>query len=184
MHIGIDFGAKMAGTTAVCYVQNEKMIIQSSKKNNDADRFIKEVIENIKPTKIFIDAPLSLPLAYFNKGSDFHFRQCDKETSAMSPMFLGGLTARAMSIKAHFSEIEFYESYPKMVCIELGLNKYYKKDINNFLPDFYNTLPHTFENAPVNWHEVDAVFAYMVGLRLMYNKAICVGNKEEGLIYY
>lgn len=184
MHFGIDYGAKMAGTTAISFTQNNKLIIISSEKKKDADIFISDLIAKVKPERIFIDAPLSLPLAYYNKGSNFHFRECDKKLSAMSPMFLGGLTARAMSLKDKFSELSFYEAYPKMINKELKLDKHYKTNISSYLFEFKNLLPFSFEKEPKNWHEIDATLAWMIGFRFNNGIAKCEGNKNEGIIYY
>lgn len=181
--IGVDYGAKMAGTTAICYLETDKLRILSSVKNKSADDFISKAMEELKPKQVFIDAPLSLPLAYYNKGNDFHFRECDKILTAMSPMFLGGLTARAMHLNSSFPNTPFYEAYPKMVNKELGF-KFYKKNIEKNITEIEQALPFVFEVKPNNWHEVDATLAFVVGYR--FNKGIAKfeGNKNEGLIYY
>jgi len=184
MFFGIDYGAKKAGTTAICFEKDGFLHISSSIKDKDADAFIQNYIEKLKPSQIFIDAPLSLPLAYYNKGNDFHFRECDRLTKAMSPMFLGGLTARAITLKQQNPTIEFYESYPKMLCEELQLKLNYKKDIQNFLAQLKLIFPHKLLHNPKNWHEVDAILAWIIGFRYQKQKAIAIGNTEEGLIFY
>ena len=98
MHIGIDYGAKLAGTTAICFEQSGQLKIWQSEKKKDADKFVQESIKQLQPTTVFIDAPLSLPLAYFGEGENYFYRECDKILKGMSPMFLGGLTARAMRL--------------------------------------------------------------------------------------
>ena len=86
---------------------------------NDADAFIHSEAIHLKPRMIFIDAPLSLPGIYWlgNGFRDHFFRQCDKEMNAMSPMFLGGLTARAMRLKAELKSTgcKIIETYPRML---------------------------------------------------------------------
>ena len=40
MHLGIDYGAKLAGTTAICYEQAGRLqIVQSENKNPPTDTF-------------------------------------------------------------------------------------------------------------------------------------------------
>lgn len=90
MHLGIDYGSKLAGTTAICYQEGDALTIIQSEKKQDADRFINDTVESLKPEQIFIDAPLSLPAAYFGNGDDYFYRDCDRQLKAMSPMFLGG----------------------------------------------------------------------------------------------
>lgn len=96
MHIGIDFGSKLAGTTALCIGEaGEQLQVSSSEKGQDADLFLMAALEGKAPATLCIDAPLSLPLAYRqpNENSDFFYRKADRQAKAMSPLFLGGLTA-------------------------------------------------------------------------------------------
>ncbi len=111
MHLGIDFGAKLAGTTTVCFANDGQLYQLQSNKKQDADAWLRHLVEEQKPSAIFMDAPLSLPSVYKSFGADYHYRACDRAVGAMSPMFLGGLTARAMQLRARFPEIPFYEAY-------------------------------------------------------------------------
>jgi predicted nuclease with RNAse H fold len=106
MHFGIDYGSKMAGTTVITYNQDNVLYQRSSVKNGDADAFILDCVTELQPGQIYIDAPLSLPLACFGKGTDFFYREADRKLKAMSPMFLGGLTARAMKLRLQLTEME------------------------------------------------------------------------------
>ncbi len=184
MHLGIDYGAKMAGTTEICYLNADKLNCTCTKKNENADTFIQQKIKELRPVQIFIDAPLSLPLAYSNKGIDFHYRECDRLLSAMSPMFLGGLTARAMTIKNLYPEIEFYEAYPKMVSKTQNLHEWYKNDITNYITELQKTIEFSLPTNLKNWHEIDAILAWIAGSRYNSNTAKMVGNPEEGIIIY
>ena len=114
MHFGIDYGSKLAGTTVICFDENEKLNFRQSEKKQDADAFLEKLISEKQPDSVFIDAPLSLPNAYFGKGEDYFYRKCDREVGGMSPMFLGGLTARAIKLKSKSEtpECPFYEIYP------------------------------------------------------------------------
>jgi len=60
LHLGIDYGSKLAGTTAICVkIEGHLDLFQSGKKQ-DADLFISKIIHQYQPEKVFIDAPLSL----------------------------------------------------------------------------------------------------------------------------
>ncbi len=188
-HIGIDYGAKLAGTTAICYLQDKQLQFAQSVRQKDADAFVAEWIPNLKPSAIYLDAPLSLPLAYLGKGEDFFFRKCDSELKAMSPMFLGGLTARAMQLKSRFSDYKFHETYPAALAkmISESADRKWKQSHENFEPfvelllDF---LPYSFAVTPDNWHQVDASLAWLSGHRHDKGDVIIVGRLDEGLILY
>jgi predicted nuclease with RNAse H fold len=188
--LGIDFGSKMAGTTAICYNDNGLTFAQSEKGNN-ADDFIFDAVAGLAPGLIFIDAPLSLPKAcYDNSGGDFFYRRCDRELKAMSPMFLGGLTARAMRLKHQFTGegIIVLEAYPRGLVNELAKNNalfinLYKTD----LPAFSGLLLESFGikkfSAPTSWHQCDALLAYLTGTRYLDGSYREYGDAGEGLIF-
>ena len=76
MHIGIDFGAKLSGTTAICMgVVGGRLEVTCSKKGQDADLFLNAALKGKAPATVCIDAPLSLPLAYrqAQRVPDFFF---------------------------------------------------------------------------------------------------------------
>ena len=202
LFFGIDYGSKLAGTTTICY-QNQKnktIEILQTQKNEDADKFIAQKAAELHPQIIFIDAPLSLPIAYQNPNAEdpkpnFFYRQCDTETQAMSPLFLGGLTARAMQLKHQLQRqnIKIYETYPAFLV---------KKIINDptvayktktaSVHDFINHLKKTTFNelltdiqCPVmdNWHQVDGFLAWISAYRFSLNQHICLGNEQEGNIF-
>lgn len=184
MHLGIDYGAKLSGNTAICYDNEMGLQVIRISKNKDADKFIKAFINENTPDQIFIDAPLSLPLAYSNKGTDFFYRQCDRDCKAMSPLFLGGLTARAMSLRHTFTDIPFYEAYPKQIAILMNLTTGYKQSdlIESFINTLTPLLPTPLCSQPASWHEVDAILAWLVGFRFNIGIHQQYGNPEEGII--
>ncbi len=96
--IGIDFGAKTAGTTVICQQEGGFFRFHRCEKGDDADAWLDERVSMFAPSAIYIDAPLSLPGAYFGKGQDYFYRSADRLAGGMSPMFLGGLTARAIRL--------------------------------------------------------------------------------------
>jgi predicted nuclease with RNAse H fold len=183
--LGIDYGSKTAGTTAIA--TSEGVLFQSEKKK-DADHFVFELCEKLKPNLIALDAPLSLPGVYteLTGFSNYHYRQCDIELKAMSPLFLGGLTARAMALAAKLRAmgIEVIESYPKAQAqrLDLDMNRY-KKDMS-YLPiadDLLNEfLPHS---TSLNFHQLDARLALLGGVRYFSKTAQSFGNATEGLIF-
>ena len=99
-HIGIDYGSKMAGTTVIAYLKSGKLHFAQSQKKKDADLFVENWVAQHQPRAIFLDAPLSLPGVYTEPEAydDYFYRAGDRLLRAMSPMFLGGLTARAMRL--------------------------------------------------------------------------------------
>jgi len=181
--IGIDYGAKLAGTTAICFEKEKELFIIQSQKKQDADAFIKSLINMVEPTHVYLDAPLSLPAAYFGKGKNYFYRQCDIETKAMSPMFLGGLTARAMKLSADFPQITFKETYPSF----LVKNIFFLQDVYQkkkpFNPEILENMIFPKMGRPIeNWHQFDSLMCWLSGKRDFENDAICLGNAEEGII--
>lgn len=179
--VGIDFGAQLSGKTVIAFLENERInLIQSTPKHN-TDEWVKRFLKEYSPKMVFIDAPLSLPNAYYSKGDNFHFRVCDVLTKAMSPMFLGGLTARAMSLKKDFPQIQFYEVYPAFLQSKIIKSEWYKKDIDLFFEDIQANLP-AVEHSLENWHQVDALLAWLSGYRFLNNGHQTIGDSQEGQI--
>lgn len=185
--LGVDYGSKLSGTTAAVFVQNGQFnIIQSLKKKN-ADMMLSGLLEEYAPQDLFIDAPLSLPGALVGRGEDYFYRKADRLCKAMSPMFLGAMTARAIKLKDSFSSIGFYEAYPAGLVREIpGLQAYYdkKKSIRKAAVDaLEQILPVELNKKPENWHQYDALLCWMVGYRFKKGEALAVGDAQEGLIY-
>lgn len=190
MHIGIDFGAKMAGTTAICMGRGgENLQVVCSKKGQDADAFLHAALEGKAPATVCIDAPLSLPLAYQKNmpASDFFYREADRQIKAMSPLFLGGLTARACRLAHEWSRQGFsvFEGYPGGFIKTLKQVPAYKTSKAD-LPAFRVFLEKTLGQAVPelnSWHEADAVLAWWIACRINQNKANSIGDPNEGLIW-
>ena len=144
----------------------------------------------LQPTTIFIDAPLSLPLAYFGKGDNYFYRDCDKLLKGMSPMFLGGLTARAMKLANSYEKtgISFLETYPAQIVKHYlaEITEGYKKQkefLANFCEILTQQLPYGFAKIPNNWHQVDSALAWWAGWRYKSGEVKIYGNEVEGVIY-
>ena len=184
--IGIDFGAKLAGTTAICEVGEDGLLhFRQSLKKQDADAWLQEVLQEQRPSAVYIDAPLSLPGVYGGTGGDYFYRACDRQVNAMSPMFLGGLTARAMRLRSCFMDIPFYEIYPGHYVREHlpeAVN-YKKSDLEAFCRLLAAKLPLSWKHDPQSWHQADAALAWFSGWRHRHGLASSFGDEAEGLIF-
>jgi predicted nuclease with RNAse H fold len=183
---GIDYGSKLAGTTCITLLSDQTFHTLQSKKGADADQWLESVVREYGIKKIFIDAPLSLPAAYFDASADdFFYRKADRALSAMSPMFLGGLTARAMRLKRTWMlhGVVVYETYPAALSKELNLVQY-KNDISLFTKELM-ALKGFNENALPdiqNWHQVDSLLAWYSGWRMENQLANVIGDQEGTII--
>ena len=189
---GIDYGKKLSGNTVICEKQREQLVYYKASKNQDADQFIIQSIEDRKPKLIFIDAPLSLPGIYADKKEydDYFYRMCDKQLGAMSPMFLGGLTARAIRLKDTIEKmgVEIKETYPKTLAKQFKLKKsgyrLGKENIEKCSEILDQTsLIEIDKKQILSWHHFDALLALLSALRYYRGLHYTYGSKEEGLIY-
>jgi predicted nuclease with RNAse H fold len=183
MHLAIDYGSRLAGTTALCFEKNGSLQLLQSAKKQDADAWLRQVIAEQKPGAVYIDAPLSLPGVYTGRGSDYFYRIADRALGAMSPMFLGGLTARAMQLRAAVPAVPFYEIYPaQLVRTLFPGDVFYKKELPAFLEKLTGILPLPLAVLPENWHQTDAVLAWLSGWRHGRGEALTFGEEWEGVI--
>ena len=190
--IGIDYGSKLSGNTVIAYVSQGRLCVEQVAPKKDADQFLIKWIETHRPGKVFIDAPLSLPGVFTKpeKYTDYFYRRADRELKAMSPMFLGGLTARAMKLQSQWSAlpIDFVETYPGYLARKILFpeEKSYKKErdkIPAFVQKLALLLPFPLARPQIpNWHQVDALLAFFSAWRAQEGKAQCFGDPEEGLI--
>ena len=190
--VGVDFGARYAGTTAICYDEGDGLVIEQTSKKQDADKFVIDRIASLKDVShVMFDAPLSLPKAYFGAGDDFAYRKADRMLHAMSPMFLGGLTARAMRIQYQLSQIgvKCIEVYPAaFVARHQRLSALYnKKDItliHDFLAQINAALTSKILTIPNSWHMADALICYHIGQQYFEGNHHTAGDESEGIIIY
>jgi uncharacterized protein len=187
MLVGVDYGSKFAGTTALCFDSDAKLHLSQSTKKSDADAFIQEWVAEHNPDLIMLDAPLSLPSVYTGgMGTNYHFRACDVELGAMSPMFLGGLTARAMKLRANLSVFRILETYPRQVHNRHFAHLQGYKDtehMEHYATSLEALLPYPFETLPQNLHQIDSALAWYVAWLYSQAKCVAIGVEEEGLIY-
>lgn len=193
MILGIDFGSKLAGTTVIAQLyEHNKVAFFSSTKGQDADAFILDFVRNYEDIWLaYIDAPLSLPAVYKNQeeDGDYFYRQADRETSAMSPMFLGGLTARAMRLKRELNKlgIQVVETYPAKLAEILGLKElaYKKKDeeTQKIIEKIKLDSKFEFDDSAIkNNHCLDALLCLYSAKRHEMNRSMRFGNRDEGEI--
>lgn len=189
---GVDFGSKLAGTTVLAIAQSP-LVLLASQKGEDADDFLLRHLSASETRHLFFDAPLSLPGVYTQQPNcqDYMYRKGDRVLGAMSPMFLGGLTARAMRLRAQLEPlgINMYEAYPAAQAERLGLKPLGYKKIPAAIPDILlriaeeigpgTPLPHSVPT----WHAVDALLALVTGLRWANGLAEFVGDPDEGGIW-
>jgi predicted nuclease with RNAse H fold len=190
--VGIGYGCKFGGTTVICYnIFHEVKFILSSK-NSDADAFILNEIIHIDPDIVFINAPLSLPGVYkhINGCMDYFFRKCDSEMQASSPMFAGGLTARAIGLKKQLNNFGFqvFETYPRKMLEVLSLPvSIYKQeiaDLDSMLDIFMKKVCIALNKRLITtWHHFDSLLAFFSGLRYITEQSKVFGKAEEGLVY-
>lgn len=190
---GIDYGSKLAGTTVIAWntPQGQIQLLQSKKKQ-DADQMILRFLKEESIDLLGIDAPLSLPgaLQKLPHFDNFFYRKADQELSAMSPMFLGGLTARAMKLTHQIHAIHptrVLEVYPGGLArkFEFGALNYKKEkeQIPVVLEQIKKELPYQIEqDCFSNWHQVDALLCLWSVWRYINNQHVRIGDPIEGQI--
>lgn len=190
--VGIDYGSKLAGTTVIAFQGASGVLeLATSTARRDADRFLLDWCRQHRPRRLFIDAPLSLPGVYreLSGFDDYFYRRSDRALSAMSPMFLGGLTARAMQLRATLEGegIAVYEVYPGGLASRLSLNRDEYKQSKAHIPAILEALAPFFPTLPEapaipTWHHVDALLAWLSGWRHEQGRHRQYGDPTEGLI--
>ena len=187
---GIDFGSQLAGTTVICReVEDGKVSLFRSKKGESADRFLEEHFKALSPHYIGLDAPLSLPAVY--KGipgyEDYQFRTADRLLRAMSPMFLGGLTARAMRLAGTLFTFDHtvIEVYPAALLKELQIESRYKKNTTEcalLLSQIEEAVHYPPPESAATSHDVDAYLAFLSARRSTLGEGVAHGDLIEGVI--
>lgn len=189
MNVGIDFGSKLAGTTAIAFRKNHQLIIQCSEKGKDSDEWLMKKATQYSWKECWIDAPLSLPGKYTGIGDNYHFREADIILKAMSPMFLGGLTARAIQLKDKLllHNITCRETYPAATLKRLKSASLYSKkqhpDIQLW-EELEKLLLLEIITEKRRTHEFDAALAFYAAELFHQGKGLKCGNDAEGWIYY
>ena len=188
MIVGIDFGAKLSGNTVICFLLKQNLHFIQFKKGENADSRIQQWIVENRPVEIGLDAPISLPSAYFGKGHDYMYRHADRLLNGMSPMFLGGLIARAMALKEFVEELGSHviEVYPAAFVNKRyeDLAVLYKEDLGTCTRILKDKFEYKLAEEPVNWHQFDAWVCWIITDMFRQGRHESAGFPEEGLIYY
>jgi uncharacterized protein len=202
---GIDFGAQMAGTTVVAEYSSGGITLHASRKGQNADTFLQKIFVSSPPiapasTLVCIDAPLSLPSVYSaqqvasevasetDSEADYFYRAADRALAAMSPMFLGGLTARAMRFAAVLkaSNYAVLETYPAAQARRLGLKEHdykgAKASIGAVVEILAKEFPCSLPDDIPTWHHVDALLCLCAALRYNEQQHEQYGDPSEGVI--
>lgn len=191
-HMGVDYGSKQAGTTAAAMLVKGQLQVWQSVKGQDADNLLMELAHELQPKIIYIDAPLTLPKVYTqatpSPTSDYFYRQADRELQAMSPMFIGGLTARAIKLRVQLAEtgIGVIETYPSALArLLLPQLPDYKKGpeaLPAFAEALQDLIKFELKSLPLNWHQFDALLAWYSGYRHQKGQSVLYGDAHEGRI--
>jgi len=187
--VGVDFGSQLAGTTVICREVVDRLALFSSEKGKSSDQFLLDHFTALPPCHIGLDAPLSLPGVYqkLKSFSDYQYRISDRELNAMSPMFLGGLTARAMRLKSELEKLghSVIEVYPAALLKHFGITSAYKKVKDECLGTF-TQISHVSGVVPPSdvstSHDVDSFLAYISARRSVLGEGIVYGDSREGQI--
>lgn len=184
--LGIDYGGKTTGNCAIAYIGGKGIHSFQIPKTQNPDVEIINFAKQKGIELVFIDAPLSLPMVYQNPqlGSNYHYRQADIETKAMSPMYLGGFTARAMELKNSLKPIEVQETYPKQFLKLFNLvysEETAMKTLNKVIE--YTATNIELRETIKSKHQFDAILSLFSALRFVNNCHTIYGNEKEGLIY-
>jgi predicted nuclease with RNAse H fold len=191
-HIGVDYGAKEAGTTAATMLVQGQLQVWQSTAGQDADRWLLELVQELNPKVIYMDAPLTLPKVYsqgtYSSSADFFYRQADREVQAMSPMFIGGLTARAIKLRSQLAEqgVAMLETHPsalvKKVLPQLQGYKKSQQALSEYTGALQGFIPVKLHALPQNWHQFDALLAWFSGYRHQLGQSVLYGEAQEGRI--
>lgn len=184
--VGIDLGARSSGNTAVCHRERGLFHFARSTKGGDGDAWLTDHVAKLAPTAIYIDAPLSLPAAYFGRGDDHFFRLADHQAGGMSPMFLGGLTARAIRLAERWRAqgIAVHEAYPAALIrrswefLRIPHGRAIPRHKLRLMAGMCLLPPPT----PADRHEADAWLCWVIGHRHQRGEALIFGDVAEGLI--
>ncbi|MFK7970461.1 MAG: DUF429 domain-containing protein [Bacteroidia bacterium] len=190
MHTGVDYGSKTAGTTVVAHWDGDALRFFASKKGQDADAWLLERLPALKASTVFFDAPLSLPGVYRDLDSydDYFYRDADRALKAMSPMFLGGLTARAMRLRVNLqkSGVTLQETYPGWQARRLELKaldyKGKKASIAPVLAVIDQHFPFEIPTSLPDWHHVDSLLAMLGSIRFEQKAYEQFGKAIEGIV--
>jgi uncharacterized protein len=190
---GIDYGSRNSGNTVLSWKSaGGRVGFFRPPRARDADAEILRVLADLKPVLVGIDAPLSLPGRYRDIPGciDYFYRHCDRALGAMSPMFLGGLTARAIRLRDELGhrDIPLLEVYPVQLAKHLELPECGYRGTSAAVPACLQRIAAVTHleadpAAATTWHHLDALMALAIAHRVHGGGGRRIGLAEEGLIY-
>jgi len=178
--LGIDLAGKEENPTGISIFDRYKMDLSTIYTDQD----ILKLIDELKPTVIVIDTPLSLPKGRccLEKNSKCavggHFRQAEKDIrqyGRVLPLTFHGmkmLTLRGVKLASELkNDYELLESHPRTIQKILKF-----RDQLSGLNQFFRVSSNATE------HELDAGVLALTGF--LYHKKCCIalGDPNEGII--
>lgn len=179
--VGIDLAGKPGNPTGICFLNSDELNFRTLFEDNEILGFINE----LDPSFIVIDAPLSLPKGRCCLSNECscseiggHFRKAEVEMRKYGrtlPLTFRGmrmLTERGIRLANELKKkYKVIESHPRTIQKLLGFENL-EKDLK-----LYFKLPDNFSN-----HELDAALLVIAGIFYIKNEFMQFGDKEEGLI--
>lgn len=173
--------------------------LTQSARRRDADAWLAAELARLPPGLVAVDAPLSLPGVYraLPGYTDHHYRRVDRELRAMSPMFLGGLTARAVALAGRFRESGWtvVETYPAALVRTLGWEEAYAGKRASRAEVAESAALHELHawcaaallpcgELPelLTFHRADAVLCLLAAVRFVGGTGLVLGDRDEGQI--
>ncbi len=178
--LGIDLAGKQENPSGVAFLVDHKIKLFT----RYDDKEILDLINDLKPQVIVIDAPLSLPKGRccLEKNCKCavggHFRQAERDIrqyGRVLPLTFMGmkmLTMRGIKLSTELKkEYEVLESHPHTTSKILKF-----EDPYSGLNQFFNI------SSEANEHELDAGILTLTGLLYLKNCYITLGDPDEGII--
>ena len=160
-----------------------------------SDKQIIDMIKQVTPDVVSIDAPLALPKDRPNLSAKYknrsHLRECDKVLLKMGirffPVTLGPmrkLTQRGIKLRETLEDKGFnvIESFPGAAQDLLGMPRKQKglERLRQALIKY--RIKGDIEKKTISDHELDAVISALVGLLYLKDTYVAIGNPEEILM--
>ncbi len=179
--LSIDLAGSEKRETGIAYFENGKIITKTIYSNSE----IFELVNQLSPNLIGIDAPLSLPFGRksIHERDSNHFRECDLKLRALKirffPVTLGPmrkLTERGMNLKVGFENlgIEVLEIFPGATFDRLKIPRKNSIECSKFLIRFSPDLN--------NIHESDAAISLYALNEYKNKKGVLLDGKDGKIL--
>jgi hypothetical protein len=178
--LGIDLAGKQENPSGIAILDGNKMKLFTSYSDDE----ILDLVDEVKPQVIVIDAPLSLPKGRCCLEKDCkcavggHFRQAERDIrqyGRVLPLTFRGmnmLTLRGVKLSLEIKEVyNVLESHPHTASKILKF-----KDPYSALNQYFNISPEATE------HELDGGILALTGLFYLKNCYNELGDPDEGTI--